>query len=144
MANASYDDYLKNEIFSADPIKLVTILYRAGIGAIGAAREHLAAGAIRDRSRQITKAWTIIHELGRSLDRERGGEIGGTLAALYAYMQTRLIEANARQIDEPLAEVQKLLSTLLDGWCAIRNTPPAPANLPAGSDHHTSGIRSAC
>jgi flagellar protein FliS len=126
MANTRYEDYLKSEIFSADPIKLVTILYRAGIDAIGAAREHLRAGAVRDRSRQITRAWKIIHELARSLDREKGGEISGSLAGLYAYMQTRLMEANAKQIDEPLAEVQNLLATLLEGWCAIRTAAPAP------------------
>jgi flagellar secretion chaperone FliS len=130
MASSTYEDYLTNEIFSADPVKLVTILYRAGIDAIGAAREHLRAGAIRDRSRQITRAWKIVHELARSLDREKGGEISGTLAGLYAYMQTRLLEANAKQIDEPLAEVQKLLSTLLEGWCAIR-TAAVPVEAPA-------------
>jgi flagellin-specific chaperone FliS len=46
-------------------------------------------------------------------------------------MQARLLEANAKQIDEPLAEVQKLLSTLLEGWCAIRTAAAVPVEAPA-------------
>ena len=127
MANTVHSAYLEAEILSADPVKLVSILYRAAIEAVGAARRRLKAGAIRERSRQITKASEIIHELRRSLDHDRGGEISRSLAELYEYIQTRLIEANASQSDPPLAEVEKLLSTLLDAW---RATTPVAAPLP--------------
>jgi flagellar protein FliS len=127
MANTVHSAYLEAEILSADPVKLVTILYRAAIEAVGAARRRLKAGAIRERSRQITKASEIIHELRRSLDHDRGGEISRSLAELYEYIQTRLIEANASQSDPPLAEVEKLLSTLLDAW---RATTPVAAPRP--------------
>ena len=126
MANTIYDAYLEAEVLSAAPVKLVTILYRAAIDCVGAARLHLKAGAIRERSRQITKASEIIRELTRSLDHSQGGEISRSLAELYAYMQAQLIEANAQQIDPPLAEVEKLLSTLLEAWrAAVSVTRPA-------------------
>ena len=124
MANPTYGAYLEAEILSADPVKLVTILYRAAIDCVGVARLHLKAGAIRERSRQITKASEIIYELMHSLDYRHGGEISRSLAELYAYMQTQLIDANTRQIDAPLADVEKLLSTLLEAWRAA--TPAAP------------------
>lgn len=119
MTRKTYDQYLEHEIMSADPLKLVRILYRAAIEAVSAARAHLGAGDIRERSRAITRALRIVHELARSLDRERGGEIATSLAQLYAYIADRLVEANARQADEPLAEAERLLSTLLEGWSAI-------------------------
>ena len=50
-------------------------------------------------------------------------EIGRSLAGLYAYMQNRLLEANSKQTDAPLAEVESLLATLGEGW--------ATAKLPA-------------
>jgi len=125
MANPIYDAYLEAEIFSATPVKLVAILYRAAIDSVGAARLHLKAGAIRERSRQITKASEIIYALMRALDHQQGGEISRSLAELYAYMQTQLVEANTRQIDPPLAEVEKLLSTLLEAW---RVAAPAAAH----------------
>jgi flagellar protein FliS len=131
MANTVHSAYLEAEILSADPVKLVTILYRAAIEAVGAARRRLKAGAIRERSRQITKASEIIHELRRSLDHDRGGEISRSLAELYEYIQTRLIEANASQSDPPLAEVEKLLSTLLDAWRATTPVAAPPPVEPA-------------
>ena len=51
-----------------------------------------------------------------SLNREQGGEISVRLAALYSYMQGRLIEANTRQTDAPLQEVEALLVSLSEAW----------------------------
>jgi flagellar protein FliS len=116
MPNNIYDTYLEAEVFGAEPVKLVHMLYRGAIEAAAAARRHLAAGAIRERSRQITKIWSILHELMCVLDLERGGEIARHLGELYAYMQSRLIEANSLQSDGPLAEVESLLGTLCEAW----------------------------
>jgi len=111
MANTIYNTYLEAEVFGADPVKLIHMLYRGAIEAVGAARRHLAAKQIRERSRQVNKAWSILQELSQSLDLERGGEIACRLGELYDYMQRRLIEANAQQSDAPLAEVESLLNT---------------------------------
>lgn len=121
MTRNPYRNYLEQEVRSADPLKLVQMLYRGAIEAVSAARAHLRAGSIRERSRQIDKALAIVHELLRSLDPQY--EIAKPLGGLYAYMTRRLIEANARQADEPLAEVERLLATLLEGWRSITPTP---------------------
>jgi flagellar protein FliS len=122
MANV-YNHYLETEVLNADPVQLVGILYRAAITSVAAARNHLQAGAIRERSSSISHAQKIIHELTFSLDHEKGGKISGSLASLYSYMQVRLIEANAKQTSPPLTEVEQLLSTLLEAWSAIRSVP---------------------
>lgn len=125
-SRSNHDRYLETEVLSADAVKLVRMMYRAAIDATAAARRHLASGEIHRRSRQITRAWEILQELSRSLDRQAGGEIGVALAQLYPYMQRRLLDANSQQIDAPLAEVERLLTTLLEGWSSI-STPPAEA-----------------
>ena len=122
MMRNPYQSYVEQDVQSGDPLKLVQMLYRGAIDAVSAARVHLRQGAIRERSRQIGKALAIVHELLRSLDRHQ--EISKSLARLYVYMTKRLIEANAAQSEAPLAEVERLLSTLLEGWRAIS---PAPA-----------------
>jgi len=126
MAYSNYGKYLETEVYSADPVKLVCMLYRGAIEATGAARRHLKDRQIRERSREIMRAVEILRELTRALDPQY--EISRPLRDLYAYMQTRLIDANARQIDEPLAEVERLLSTLLEGWKAVvpAASPVAP------------------
>lgn len=125
MAKTTYDTYLEAEVLGADPVTLVHMLYRGAIEAVGEARRHLASGAVRARSRQVTKAWEIIHELSISLDQERGAEISRRLIELYRYMQARLLEGNSRQVDAPLAEVESLLTTLCEAWQETKClTPP--------------------
>ena len=111
-----HNQYMEAEVMNADPIKLVRLLYRGAIEAVAQARRQLATGAIRERSRSIIKAWEILLELTRSLDHGQGGDLSRNLASLYAYMQTRLMEANSQQADGPLKEVEGLLTTLLEGW----------------------------
>ena len=129
MANTTYETYFEAEILGADPVTLVHILYRGAIEAVGEARRYLSAGAVRERSRKVTKAWEIIQELTVSLDREHGGEISRRLGELYHYMQTRLLEANSRQADAPLAEVESLLTTLCEAWREQKTQVPQPLQV---------------
>jgi flagellar protein FliS len=102
------------------------MLYSGAIEATAAARRHLKDREIRQRGRQIMRALEILRELTSSLDPQYE-EISRPLRDLYVYMQGRLIEANVKQIDEPLAEVEQLLKTLHEGWKAA-----IPAPLSAG------------
>jgi len=122
MAYSNFDRYLETEVFGADPVKLICMLYRGAIEATAAARRHLKAGQILERSRQIMRAVAILRELSRSLD-PHYEQISRPLRDLYIYMERQLLTANARQIDTPLAEVEQLLSTLLEGWKTV--TPPS-------------------
>lgn len=108
--------YLHNEILSADPIQLVRILYKGALKCIAEASALLRAGDIGGRSREAMKAHAILSELAQSLDHARGGELSRNLAALYDYVQRRLLDANFQQRDEPFAEAESLLRTLLEGW----------------------------
>lgn len=126
MWNNGHDAYLESRVLSADPIELVKMLYQGCMQAVREARLHLAEGRIAERSREITKACQIVIELAVSLDHERGGEISRRLALLYDYMHRRLLEANMRQSDEPLADVLGLLSTLSEGWEGIRTPESQP------------------
>jgi flagellar secretion chaperone FliS len=132
-ANAAY---LESRVHSADPVELIRILYEAAFGAVTDARRHLAAGAIAERSRSINKACAVLAELISSLDRERGGEIAQRLGQLYDYMYARLIEANRRQADAPLADVLGLLATLSEAWEGAGSAaqPEAPAQAPSAGN----------
>jgi flagellar protein FliS len=114
------DAYLDTQILSADPLELVHIVYEHTLTMVGDARRHLAAGNVPARGRSISRAIEAIAELDAALDRQAGGEIARNLAAIYEYLRLRLLTANIRQEDEPLAEVEKLLRTLGEAWSAIR------------------------
>ena len=124
--NNGHDAYLESKVLSADPLELVNLLYQASIDAVRNARHHLAEGRILERSQAINRACEISFELSAALDHERGGELSRRLASLYEYMRRRLIEANLKQEDAPLAEVLGLLTTLGEAWEAIRPVEKLP------------------
>ena len=136
MRTNPYLNYLENEILTADPMKLVVLLYRGGLDAIGSARRHLAAGDIRARSRSLTRAIEIVAELGHSLDHARGGELSLNLARLYDYVLGRLTEANTMQVDRPLEEAERLMNKLLEGWLECQAGAEKAAEIPAASCHY--------
>ncbi len=136
MVNTVRRRYLEAEILNASPVKLVEILYRAAVESVADARRHLLRGDIRARSRSITKASSIVNELMLSLDHARGGVISRGLVEIYAYIQTRLIEANSQQIDPPLAEVEQLLIVLQEAWRAVPGAHATPApDAGAGAEY---------
>ncbi len=126
MAYSNYGKYLETEVFSAHPVELVCMLYRGAMEATAAARRHLQAREISERSRQIMRAFAILNELSRALD-PKYEEFSRPLGELYAYMRAQLLDANAKQIDAPLVEVEGLLATLYDGWKDAHPAIDAPA-----------------
>jgi flagellar protein FliS len=123
--------YLESEVVEADPIRLVRMLYQVALDAVSKAKRHLRNGEIRDRSRQVTRAIEALAELSGALDAEKGGEIAVSLGRLYEYMSRRLQEANALQVEPPLVEVERLLTTLWEAWREVEERG-------AISDHESS------
>ena len=111
-----YQQSLDLEVLTASPIELVVLLYQGAIVAIDAAKRSLGERDIKERSRQITKACSLLWELTSSLNPAVAPELSGQLSELYGYMHRRLCQANIEQRTEPLDDVRTLLSTLLVGW----------------------------
>jgi flagellar protein FliS len=127
MLSNPYQAYIEDEILTADPIKLVQMLYRGAMQAIADARAKLAMGDIKGRSAAVTKAVEILAELSSSLDHERGGELSASLAALYDFAQRHLLAGNQEQADRPLAEAGRVLETLGEAWMGLAVPPPGRA-----------------
>jgi flagellar protein FliS len=130
MYQGMYQEYLDNEILTAEPIKLVQLMYRGALEAVGAARRALAAGDIPTRSQKISKASELLNELALSLDHSKDPVLCKNLVELYDYMLRRLIEGNSQQTDAPLAEVEQLLGSLLQAWIEAAGASTAPVAVP--------------
>src|SRR5579864_9343279 len=138
MRTHGYQNYFDDEVLSANPLKLVLLLYRGALDSIAAARRHVRGGDIRARSQAITKAMLIVTELALSLNRQEAGELSRSLAELYDYVQKLLIQANAQQSEPPLMEAETLLSTLLEAWTQCEPAGPHPGGgepQPLARDH---------
>jgi len=133
-----YQAYTDGSIFSDNPMNLVVALYQGALDATSQAESAVRARDIPTRTKAINKAISILTELLVSLDLEKGGEIAQNLKRLYSYMQVQLLEAHMRQVPEPIVEVSKLLTTLLDGWRAVGKAQTSvPERIPAESGHAT-------
>ena len=106
--------YFEQMILSASPIELIRILYQRAASSVRDAREHLSSGRIAERAGSINNAYDVLTELIASLRPAEAPELAAKLRALYCYMQERLLEANFKQTDAPLADVLRLLTILAD------------------------------
>lgn len=133
-SNAAINAYNKvgidTGVVSADPHKLISLLYQGALLAITNAKSGIARGDIAARGKAISHAILIIDSgLSASLNKEVGGDLALNLAALYEYMSHRLLAANLSSDINALDEVSRLLNELKEAWESIRQ--PTAASSPA-------------
>lgn len=119
-ANAYARVGVETGVMGASPHRLIVMLYQGARQAIAQARMHLQQGNVPGRGEAIGKAIQIVESgLQQSLDLEVGGEIAQRLNALYSYMSRRLLEANIKESEAMLVEIDGLLATLEEAWIGI-------------------------
>ncbi|RQO70882.1 flagellar export chaperone FliS [Aquitalea sp. FJL05] len=115
--NKAYeDDALKAAVYGASPVGLVVLLYEGAIKAISQAGYAIESQRYDEKSRLISKTIDIIDGLRESLDLQQGSEAASNLNDLYIYMKQRLSIANLKNDLEILAEIRRLLETILPAW----------------------------
>ena len=109
---------------TASPGQLVVMMYDGVLKFVSIAR---AGCALPESDPQrlkmlqdgVGRSLAIIDELRSTLDKEKGGEYAENLERLYNYYSGRLLKAQISFDDAPLAEVEKLVGTLRDGWAQM-------------------------
>ncbi|MDP1557325.1 MAG: flagellar export chaperone FliS [Nitrosomonas sp.] len=105
---------------SANPHKLILMLFEGAQQALANAKLHIRHNEIAQKGLMISKAIMIIdHGLKASLDMNAGGDIAPKLFSLYEYMTHRLLTANLKNDIEIINEVNGLLSQLHEAWESI-------------------------
>ncbi|MFP6848799.1 MAG: flagellar export chaperone FliS [Pseudomonas sp.] len=103
----------------ATPHRLIQMLMEGGLTRLAQARGAMDRGQTALKGELIGKAIGIIGGLRNGLDMSAGGELAANLDSLYEYMVSRLLEANVKNVPEPLDEVADLLRNVKTGWDAI-------------------------
>lgn len=103
----------------ATPHRLIQMLMEGGLTRLAQARGAMDRGQTALKGELIGKAIGIIGGLRNGLDMSVGGELAANLDSLYEYMVSRLLEANLKNVPEPLDEVADLLRNVKAGWDAI-------------------------
>lgn len=119
-ANAYARVGVQTGVASADPHKLIGMLFDGVQANLGIARHAMASRETARKGEALSKAVRILEEgLRGSLDRERGGNLAMQLDSLYEYMVGRLLTANLRNDIVALEEVSRLIGELRDAWYAM-------------------------
>ena len=134
IAISSYNQVgLESGVTAADPHRLILMLFEGALKAIGNAKSEMQRKEIAAKGKSISHAIRIIGEgLDASLDKTAGGALAQDLSALYAYMISRLFDANVKNDTATLDEVSRLLSELKEAWADIHpgNTPKMTSAKP--------------
>ena len=117
--------YRRTEAQSRSPVELVLMLYDGAIRFVGEARSAVDRRDIAARGEAISRALAVVSELQNTLDVSTGGDIARQLDRLYSYINTRLLDVSLKRDAAALDEVQKLLTTLRDGWSQVATTAGA-------------------
>ena len=118
-------------VATADPHRLILMLFEGARVAISMARLHMERKEIPQKGAAISKAIDLINNgLLASLDIKSGGELAERLASLYEYICQRLLWANLKNNLAALDEANQLLGELQSAWAMIapsRNKEEAAA-----------------
>ncbi|MDD4978547.1 MAG: flagellar export chaperone FliS [Gallionella sp.] len=122
---------IESSATSADPHKLITMLFQGALLAIANAKNQMLKNETMAKGKSISHAISIIGEgLHASLDTRVKGQLVQDLSALYDYMVRRLTEANIENNVAILDEVTGILTELKSAWDSIRPNNSQPVNQP--------------
>lgn len=111
---------IESKTHSADPHKLILMLYQGALLSIASAKNQMLRHEISEKGRSISRAISIINDgLKASLDLKVGGPLAQNLSDLYDYMSQRLLVANMKNDPAILDEVSALLLDLRGAWEGI-------------------------
>ena len=108
---------LETEVLSAQPERLISLLFRGARRAIAQARMHMNEGRVGERGQAISRAIDIVDSgLKAVVDKERGGEVAQNLITAYELVIHNLLQANLNNDPAKLDSADRLLADLADAW----------------------------
>jgi flagellar protein FliS len=114
--NTGRSAYQSTDVETADRGKLVIMVYDHCIKWCKIAREHIQAGRIQDRTKALFRVQDGITELMCALDFEKGGDVAKNLYRLYDFYNRHLSEANVKNSEKHVQQVQEMLENLRASW----------------------------
>lgn len=111
--------YLKNQVMSASPAQLISMLMAGAIKNVKLAQKAIEAADKPKTHAKILLAQDIILELKYAVNQDVEGSVGLELINLYDYMYEQLVQANINNDPAKLAEVDTLMTDLLTTWKQI-------------------------
>jgi flagellar secretion chaperone FliS len=112
--NNPYTAYQNNSVNTASPGELTLMLYNGSLKFIHIAKKAIEDKNIELKNTNIQKAQAVVSELMVTLNTDL--EISQNLMSLYDYINRRLTEANVKNDNAILEEVEGMITEFRDTW----------------------------
>lgn len=134
--NSNVSTYLTQQVMTATPAKLVSMLYDKVLISLREVISAIEKGEIEVRWKANTRATEIVAHMWATLDREKGGKVAENLDSLFSYILSRLPDVDMRNDPEPAREAITLLEPIAESWRALArggSEQPAAAKAQPGA-----------
>ena len=112
--------YKKTDVTTADPLRLVVMLYDGFLKYGFAALDSMKKKRPADTGKNLGRALPILQELQSSLNHEVAPELSGNLDALYTFVQETIMQAHVREDAESMEQALCIIAELRDGWGTLQ------------------------
>ena len=112
--NNPYQTYQQNSVTTASPGELTLMLYNGCLKFIKQAKHAIEEKNIEEKNTNIIKAQNIVRELMITLNMDI--DVSHSLMLMYDYILNRLIEANVKNDNAILEEVEGYVIEFRDTW----------------------------
>ncbi|TLS36617.1 flagellar export chaperone FliS [Pseudalkalibacillus caeni] len=109
-----YQTYQQNAVNTASPQELTLMLYNGCLKFIKLSKKAMEEKNIEEKNTNILKAQAIVQEFIATLNMEI--EVSAGMKQLYEYIYNRLVEANIKNDQEILTEVEGYITEFRDTW----------------------------
>ncbi len=139
--NANVSTYLTQQVMTASPAKLVSMLYDKLLISLKEVIAAIEKGEIEARWKANARATEIIAHMWSTLDQENGGEIAKSLDGMFSFILTRLPDVDMRNDPEPAREAIGLLEPIAESWRVLaRGASEQPSAPPAAANAETPAV----
>ncbi len=123
--NRAANAYFQTQAATTSQGEILLLLYDGIVKFLTRAKEKIRERDFAAKGIAISKAMDIISELDACLNAEKGGALTENLHRLYAYCNTRLLDANLKMSIPYVDEVIRIIENLRDAYASVINTPEA-------------------
>ncbi|WP_373835955.1 flagellar export chaperone FliS [Jeotgalibaca arthritidis] len=111
--------YQQNQILTASPKKLVSLLFEGSIKNLSLAKIYIEKNDFEQANKTLQKHQNIIVELQSTLNFEEGGEVAKSLDTMYTYLYEQAMLANVQKDVTIIENSIKIVKELLESWNQI-------------------------
>ena len=112
-------EYLKNSVMTASAEQLHLMLLDGAIRFALRGREAIEAGNIEAMFNALDRAQRIVLELSNGLRRDVNPELVDRMAALYAFIFRRLVDANMQRDTQGVDDAVRILRHQRETWAML-------------------------